>query len=40
LAGAGDEQADPVGTVLVLDRLGDADIGQPAAAFEPAVDTA
>ena len=38
LAGPGDEQADPAGPDLVLDRLGDADVGQPAAALEPAVE--
>src|SRR4029453_5470780 len=38
LAGPGDEQADPAGAGLVLDRLGDAEGGQPAAALEPAVE--
>jgi hypothetical protein len=33
-----DEQADPAGAVLILDRLGDAKVGQPAAALEPAVE--
>jgi hypothetical protein len=38
VAGPGVEQADPAGAFLVLDRLGDADVGQPAAALEPAVE--
>src|SRR6266511_3200553 len=37
-ASAGDQQADPAGAVLVLDRLGDADVGQPAAALEAPVE--
>src|SRR5215212_1812290 len=36
--GPGDEQADPAVALLVLDRLGDGDVGQPAAALEPAVE--
>src|SRR6266508_2261744 len=37
-ASAGDQQADPAGAVLVLDRLCDADVGQPAAALEAPVE--
>ncbi|HEV3495491.1 MAG TPA: hypothetical protein VHA34_03970, partial [Actinomycetes bacterium] len=38
MLGAGDEEADAAGAFLVLDCLGDGDVGQPATALEAAVE--